>query len=134
MLFFRAGLYLKLDADTHHHGGRVEDEACQTALSPPRKRLKTEPPLLIADSENTAGDEFGLDLNRTGAKCVAGEAADPQQPGTTYHRCGALRTKPGRGDRTLSLSCSDKILKWTQLGCQVPEWHSGAFNLIFVVN
>ena len=59
------------------------------------------------------------DQNRTGAKCVAGEEADPLQAAATYHRTGPLRTKPGRGPRTLSMSCSDKILKWAQIGCQV---------------
>ena len=29
---------------------------------------------------------------------------------------GILRSKPGRGDRTRSISCSDKILRWTLLG------------------
>uniref|UniRef100_T1I0Q0 tRNA-specific adenosine deaminase 1 n=2 Tax=Rhodnius prolixus TaxID=13249 RepID=T1I0Q0_RHOPR len=31
---------------------------------------------------------------------------------------GAVRTKPGRGDPTLSLSCSDKIARWIFLGVQ----------------
>ena len=74
---------------------------------------------------NNTGDENVrgqvVDVNRTGGKCVAGELPDPGQTATAapYHRTGALRTKPGRGDRTLSLSCSDKILKWSQVGCQV---------------
>ena len=57
-----------------------------------------------------------LDLSRTGAKPVTG--CDPLEAGPGYHTPGLLRTKPGRGERTLSLSCSDKILKWNLLGIQ----------------
>ncbi|XP_071547574.1 tRNA-specific adenosine deaminase 1 [Panulirus ornatus] len=66
------------------------------------------------------------DIYRTGAKCVIGEKADPKMPGHNYHVTGALRIKPGRGDRTLSLSCSDKIFKWTVLGVQ------GALLMLFL--
>ena len=57
------------------------------------------------------------DIHRTGAKCVPGvgdESAprDPHLPGAGYHVTGALRYKPGRGERTSSMSCSDKIAKW----------------------
>jgi len=57
-----------------------------------------------------------LDINRTGAKCVSG--SDPLSPGVNYHQVGLLRTKPGRGERTLSMSCSDKMLKWNISGLQ----------------
>lgn len=54
-----------------------------------------------------------VDIYRTGAKCLEnGPIQDQQQKGTLYHEVGLLRTKPGRGDRTLSLSCSDKIAKY----------------------
>ncbi|XP_056138229.1 tRNA-specific adenosine deaminase 1 [Lampris incognitus] len=58
------------------------------------------------------------DLHRTGAKCVPGGPADPQQPGIGYHSTGMLRVKPGRGEPTLSLSCSDKLARWGVLGFQ----------------
>lgn len=52
------------------------------------------------------------DIYRTGAKCVKSENYhDPYLPGVNYHVVGPLRTKPGRGNPTLSLSCSDKIAK-----------------------
>lgn len=52
------------------------------------------------------------DVYRTGAKCVKGEKVqDSRLPGADYHTVGPLRTKPGRGDPTSSLSCSDKMAK-----------------------
>lgn len=58
------------------------------------------------------------DISRTGAKCVTGEKQDPKTAGPGYHVTGVLRTKPGRGDSSLSMSCSDKLMRWIALGCQ----------------
>ena len=58
------------------------------------------------------------DLQRTGGKVAQDGEYDPGGDGKDYHRLGLLRTKPGRGPRTSSLSCSDKMLKWNILGIQ----------------
>lgn len=77
--------------------------------------------LLTGDSTssfNFKGDDSVDDIHRTGAKCVRGGAQDDKKAGSSYHTLGALRTKPGRGDPTLSMSCSDKLMRWNVLGCQ----------------
>lgn len=66
--------------------------------------------------ENTCGhtisESYYKDIYRTGAKCVKGEEIqDSHLPGVNYHIVGPLRIKPGRGNPTSSLSCSDKMAK-----------------------
>ena len=71
--------------------------------------------------KNTSAREWSAearDIHRTGAKCVPGGVQDLQEAGVHYHTLGALRIKPGRGERTLSMSCSDKMARWNVLGCQ----------------
>lgn len=64
------------------------------------------------------GDDTVSDIHRTGAKCVKDGMQDGKKAGSGYHTLGTLRTKPGRGDPTLSMSCSDKLMRWSVLGCQ----------------
>ncbi|KAK3579180.1 hypothetical protein CHS0354_022717 [Potamilus streckersoni] len=66
----------------------------------------------------TGAGQGGVDIYRTGAKCVPGGKQDPFGDGQNYHTIGAFRIKPGRGERTLSMSCSDKLARWNVVGCQ----------------
>ena len=71
--------------------------------------------------EENAAKKFKTenDIHRTGAKCLSSsEIQDPHLPGINYHITGAVRTKPGRGDPTASVSCSDKLARWNAVGIQ----------------
>lgn len=65
------------------------------------------PGWLIKDSQ---GSQSGL---QQADDKLAGECRAAQQG------LGRLCRKPGRGDTTLSMSCSDKLARWTLLGVQV---------------
>ncbi|XP_057290821.1 tRNA-specific adenosine deaminase 1-like isoform X2 [Hydractinia symbiolongicarpus] len=74
-----------------------------------------------SDNIDTSSKNVGMscitkDIHRTGAKCVPNGKQDSLEDGESYHVTGALRVKPGRGDRTLSMCCSDKMMKWCILG------------------
>ena len=74
-------------------------------------------------------------VGRTGAKLLkvpASAGAAVSLPGAAdveseaiLQRLGAVRRKPGRGIATLSLSCSDKLARWSLLGVQVCTADAG---------
>lgn len=98
------------DASIFPKGLRCDDED----YAPSRK-------LSMIDDDAIGPDVQTDDIHRTGAKCLQSDVIrqDPRLPGTAYHVVGVVRTKPGRGDRTLSVSCSDKLFRWHSSGIQV---------------
>lgn len=66
-------------------------------------------------SDSTGSCARVSDIHR---KCVPGAQPDPLHGGGGYHKTGVLQVKPGQGEPTLSLSCSDKLARWWMLGFQ----------------
>uniref|UniRef100_A0A8C5D5H1 tRNA-specific adenosine deaminase 1 n=1 Tax=Gouania willdenowi TaxID=441366 RepID=A0A8C5D5H1_GOUWI len=83
---------------------KVEDQSEEEKPKRHRTSVETVSPVVEIKSADWSHNPTD-DVHRTGAKCVPGGPADPQQPGVRYHSTGVLRVKPGRGEPTLSLSC-----------------------------
>ncbi|NXT38245.1 ADAT1 deaminase, partial [Pelecanoides urinatrix] len=114
---------MKTDNDDGYFSVIAEDLAVQQVSVKQEDNINPKSCEYTAEMQ-TANKETGLgrpkvvDVYRTGAKCVPGELGDARIPGLGYHCVGLLRVKPGRGDRTCSMSCSDKLARWNVLGCQ----------------
>lgn len=89
----------KKDLSTHNQSRDPGD------LSPPTKKTKIE----LGDAEVVENSQE----HRTGAKLQAGPLQFEELQVT-----GRCRVKPGKGDPTLCMSCSDKLAKWQILGLQ----------------
>ena len=67
----------------------------------------------------TSGSKItGGDVGVTATACSMHDVPAGKD-GRAGDNLGALRRKPGRGEPTLSLSCSDKLARWGMLGLQV---------------
>lgn len=83
------------DASIFTTSDNLDDDKCE----PEAKRMKC---------DGSLPDGF------TGAKLMFDE--DVEDPMDQIE--GKIRTKPGKGDRTMSLSCSDKMARWNMVGIQ----------------
>lgn len=77
---------------------------------------------LLINNDDSIGDVIlsSDNIYRTGAKCLPDDPRQDIKSFSCYNQVvGVVRTKPGRGDPTLSVSCSDKIARWIAIGIQV---------------
>ena len=113
---------------------RTEDTSCplqwNAADSPARLSIKSSWKFHLYISDCPCGDAsiyasnlLSIDgINPTGAKLIPTTSTDGQATENSDN-LGSLRTKSGRSDikaenRTTSMSCSDKVCRWTFLGLQ----------------
>uniref|UniRef100_T1IZ90 tRNA-specific adenosine deaminase 1 n=1 Tax=Strigamia maritima TaxID=126957 RepID=T1IZ90_STRMM len=96
-----ASIFPKTPATDNEIGIVIDDDGNNDTSDPKPKRQKL----------HTTNDQDVEDIQRTGAKCLPTGPQDLHLPGVNYHITKLIRLKPGRGEPTRSLSCSDKIAK-----------------------
>ena len=105
--------YLQFQSAVCVIGSKNQTLISKLALKNPRKRVSEFKHLEPSKLKRFCTEE-SIDVNRTGAK----SCLDQKLSGAEYHETCVVRTKPGRGPKSLSLSCSDKLMKRIWLGFQ----------------
>ena len=105
-------------------GGMAAVDARRTGAKP-LKRQRTDGPAgaQLPDGGGLQGEEPQEEAGLGVAAATAPQWALPAQgevePYGAEQARGVVRRKPGRGDATLSMACSDKLARWCLLGLQV---------------
>ena len=110
-----AGIVPQLSGANKSASGLLHLPNTTHALQPPQLAFHaSQPPLPSLDpSKPSLPSNPGLQPGSS--SCHIPQAHEVEQG---PQQLGALRRKPGRGDPTLSMSCSDKIARWCCLGLQ----------------
>ncbi|BFG21945.1 hypothetical protein CerSpe_082190 [Prunus speciosa] len=74
------------------------------------------PSSLLSPPKNISPTEWGSSLDELNVSI--NEEALPNTNGDASQLLGSVQRKPGRGDTTLSVSCSDKMARWNVVGVQ----------------
>jgi len=95
-------------------GGGGADGAPSNPPDPPARPAAGRTGAKLIEPADPAGAKDGSPF----ARPAVPQAGDVEAAAAGAQRRGALRRKPGRGDATLSMSCSDKLGRWRALGLQ----------------
>lgn len=112
------------DASIFKYASTVGQPIDDIDFEPQSKKSKVQ----LGDDDTIGG--LLHDDHFTGAKLIPNNFDVPLD--LMAQDSGQLRTKPGRGVRTLSMSCSDKMARWNVMGLQGALLHSILTKPIYI--
>ena len=98
------------------HGLEFRNQPTSSCSSPPPPPAQAQAPMLGASPPASPVDPGPAASRSHAPACAVIRVPQAHEVEAGDQEVGALRRKPGRGDATLSLSCSDKMARWVGRG------------------